>query len=60
MNIKIPNDVYKILKTLNDAGYESYIVGGAVRDAVLGNEPHDWDITTNATPDQVKKLFKRN
>lgn len=59
MNIKIPNDVYKILKTLNDAGYESYIVGGAVRDAVLGNEPHDWDITTNATPDQVKKLFKK-
>lgn len=59
MNIKIPNDVYKILKTLNDAGYESYIVGGAVRDAVLGNEPHDWDITTNATPDQVKKIFKK-
>lgn len=59
MNIKIPNDVYKILKILNDAGYESYVVGGAVRDAVLGNEPHDWDITTNATPDQVKKLFKK-
>ena len=59
MSIKIPNDVFDILKQLNDNGYEAYIVGGAVRDIFLQNEPHDWDITTNATPDEVKSIFKK-
>jgi len=59
MNIKIPKEVNYILETLFDAGYEAYIVGGCVRDSVLGKEPDDWDITTNALPLEVKSLFKR-
>ncbi len=49
----------KVLEALEASGYEAYIVGGAVRDIVLGKEPHDWDITTNATPEQTKKVFKK-
>ena len=41
------------------AGYEAYLVGGAVRDVLLGRELHDWDITTNATPEQVSDCFER-
>ena len=59
MNIKIPKEVNFILETLFDAGFEAYIVGGCVRDSVLGKEPDDWDITTNALPLEVKALFKR-
>ena len=57
--IDMPVQVEWILRVLHDAGYEAYIVGGCVRDAVLGKEPHDWDITTSASPEQVKKLFPR-
>ncbi len=58
-NITIPQDVLWILRKLNTAGYEAYVVGGCVRDSLLGREPHDWDITTNAQPLEVKALFKR-
>ena len=57
LTIVVPGDVREILKTLHDAGYEAYIVGGCVRDAILGLEPKDWDITTSALPEQVKSLF---
>lgn len=53
----IPENVLTILKTLNSAGYEAYIVGGAVRDYIMGKEPHDYDITTNATPEETKAVF---
>lgn len=59
MTIKLPNTVKLILDTLNEFGYESFIVGGCVRDSIIGIEPHDWDITTNATPDEVKEVFKK-
>ena len=59
MKIIIPENVKMILDTMHSAGYEAYIVGGCVRDALLGRVPGDWDITTNALPDQTKKLFKR-
>lgn len=49
----------KILKVLEQAGYEAYIVGGCVRDALMGREPNDWDITTNAYPEEVKALFRK-
>jgi poly(A) polymerase len=49
----------KVVKTLTDAGYEAYIVGGAVRDLLLGVRPKDFDVATNATPQQVKGLFRR-
>ena len=57
LTIMVPGAVREILKTLHDAGYEAYIVGGCVRDAILGLEPKDWDITTSALPEQVKSLF---
>ncbi len=49
----------KVVSTLADAGYEAYIVGGAVRDLLLGLRPKDFDVATNATPEQVKSLFRR-
>ena len=49
----------KVCKTLQDAGYEAYIVGGAVRDLLVDLEPKDFDVATNATPEQVKSLFRR-
>ena len=49
----------KVVQTLVDAGYEAYIVGGAVRDLLLGLRPKDFDVATNATPEQVKSLFRR-
>lgn len=55
----LPNDVKTILNTLLHANYEAYVVGGAVRDVMLNKEPHDWDITTNARPEEVKCLFEK-
>jgi poly(A) polymerase len=48
-----------VVHTLKHAGYEAYIVGGAVRDLLLGLRPKDFDVATNATPEQVKALFRR-
>lgn len=58
-NVKIPENVKKILETLQNNGYEAYVVGGCVRDMILEREPDDWDITTSAQPMQVKALFRR-
>ncbi len=55
--ITMPQDVTTILRTLNENGYEAYIVGGCVRDAILSRVPQDWDITTSALPKQTKALF---
>ena len=49
----------KVVKTLAEAGHEAYIVGGAVRDLLLGLRPKDFDVATSATPEQVKSLFRR-
>ena len=49
----------RVVKTLQDAGHEAYIVGGAVRDLLVGLRPKDWDVATDATPEQVKSLFRR-
>jgi poly(A) polymerase len=49
----------RVVETLQEAGYEAYIVGGAVRDLLLGLRPKDFDVATNATPEQVKGLFRR-
>ncbi|HMW23024.1 MAG TPA: polynucleotide adenylyltransferase PcnB, partial [Burkholderiaceae bacterium] len=55
----IDDRAVKVVTTLQDAGYEAYIVGGAVRDLLLGHRPKDFDVATNATPEQVKALFRR-
>lgn len=59
MRFEIPDNVSYIIKTLNRAGYEAYAVGGCVRDMILGRIPQDWDITTSALPEAVKRLFRR-
>jgi poly(A) polymerase len=50
---------WEVVTTLKDAGFVAYIVGGAVRDLLLGLRPKDFDVATNATPEEVKRLFKR-
>ncbi len=55
----LPRAVQKIISLLNDCGFDAYMVGGCVRDILMGNSPHDWDITTSATPEQVQKIFSR-
>ena len=59
MHISLPEDVKFIIRTINEAGYEAYAVGGCVRDRLLNKEPDDYDITTSATPDVIKRLFRR-
>ena len=59
MNITIPKNVSIIIDTLNIHGYEAYVVGGCVRDSILGSCPADWDITTSGRPEQVKALFSK-
>jgi len=54
---KIPAGARNILKRLDEAGYEAYIVGGCVRDCLLGQVPADWDITTSARPEEIKQIF---
>ena len=55
---EISENALKVLYRLNKAGYEAYLVGGGVRDLLLGRKPKDFDITTNATPEQMRKLFR--
>jgi poly(A) polymerase len=56
----IDKDALKVLKQIHKAKFEAYLVGGCIRDLLLGQRPKDFDITTNATPEQVHKLFKRS
>jgi len=56
----IDKDAKKVVKTLNKAGHETYLVGGCIRDLLLGHKPKDFDIATSATPEQVHKIFKRS
>lgn len=59
IKINIPKKAQYIIETITKAGFEAYVVGGCVRDSILGREPVDWDITTSARPEQVKALFPR-
>jgi tRNA adenylyltransferase len=58
VEIKMPKGAEFIIQSLEKSGFEAYIVGGCVRDAVLGREPEDWDITTSARPEEVKSIFR--
>lgn len=58
MKIEIPEKAKYIINTITEAGFEAYAVGGCVRDSILGRMPEDWDITTSASPQQVKALFQ--
>lgn len=59
VKITIPDRANEVLHALHAANYEAYVVGGCVRDSLLGCMPDDWDITTNATPQEVKAVFSR-
>ena len=55
----VSSNAVRVTQTLQDAGFKAFLVGGAVRDLLLGIKPKDFDIATNATPEQVKRLFRR-
>lgn len=57
--MKVPEAVITVIKKLKEAGFEGYVVGGAVRDWLLGIAPHDWDIATSALPEEVMALFDK-
>lgn len=59
MKVHFPRSVEKIIQILETAGFEAYVAGGAVRDLLLGETPHDHDITTNARPEQIEGLMRR-
>lgn len=59
MDIKLPRGVTSIIRELNNRGHEAYVVGGSIRDVLIGLVPKDYDITTSATPEEVMKVFKK-
>jgi putative nucleotidyltransferase with HDIG domain len=58
--VEIPPPVLDLLATLRGGGHAAYVVGGCLRDALLGREPADWDLTTDASPDRIQSLFPRS
>ncbi len=58
--LTLPKNVSFIINSLENAGFEAYAVGGAVRDGIMGIAQNDWDVTTNALPDEVKAVFSKN
>lgn len=58
--LSVPIALPKIIKIIESSGFEAFIVGGCVRDTLLNLTPKDWDITTNATPSEIKEIFKEN
>ena len=59
-NSEIYINAVKIIEILSDAGFESYIVGGAVRDLLIEKNPKEYDICTSATPNEINKIFKNS
>jgi len=59
-DLKVPKDVERVVEKLIEAGHAAYVVGGCVRDAIRGVDPQDWDVATNATPEEIQKLFARS
>ncbi|MBI2023946.1 HD domain-containing protein [Candidatus Giovannonibacteria bacterium] len=57
---KIPKEVLGVVKKLQENNFEAYLVGGCVRDFVLGKKPKDWDVTTNAKPEEIQEIFPDN
>lgn len=58
IKINIPTDANKIIHTLQENGHKAYVVGGCIRDSIIGRPIHDWDICTSATPDEMLEIFK--
>ena len=60
MNSTIPKEIRAAVAILDSAGFEAYLVGGCVRDLLIGRTPQDWDITTNAKPEKIQELFPKS
>lgn len=60
MHMQLPPEVQLVITQLHKAGFESYVVGGCVRDLLLKKTPKDWDVTTNATPEEIQKIFPKH
>jgi len=58
--MEIPKEVKSVINKLKEGGFEAYIVGGCVRDFLRGVEPEDWDVATNAKPEEIQKIFPRS
>ena len=56
---KIPEEVSRVTNTLRKAGFGAYLIGGCTRDLILGKKPKDWDVTTDATPEEIIPLFEK-
>jgi poly(A) polymerase/tRNA nucleotidyltransferase (CCA-adding enzyme) len=57
--LRVPPDVERVVARLVASGHQAYVVGGSVRDAIRGVDPHDWDVTTSATPEEIQQVFRR-
>ena len=57
---KIPREVQEVIFELEKAGFEAYVVGGCVRDLLVGKKPGDWDVATNAKPEEIQRIFPKN
>lgn len=57
MQVNVPLEAKDVAERLRNAGFEAYLVGGCVRDLLLGRKPKDWDVTTNATPEEIQQVF---
>ena len=60
MKYKISKEIKEVYGALRNAGYEAYLAGGCVRDLLLDKKPKDWDITTNARPEEIEKLYEKS
>ena len=58
--MNIPQEIQTILSKIQENGFEAFVVGGSVRDFLLGKKPKDWDITTNARPEEIQKIFSKS
>ncbi len=58
--LRVPKDVERVVETLIANGFEAFVVGGCVRDAIRGVDPQDWDVATSAKPEEIQRLFKRS
>lgn len=56
--LRMPKEISKAIKTIEDSGFSAFIVGGSIRDMLLGSEPEDWDLATDAPPEKIASLFK--
>ena len=57
IKIKVPKGVNNLINILISKGYDAHLVGGCIRDSLLNKKPHDWDICTSATPDEMREIF---